>query len=253
MWRGIGGAVKIWLQSVLLASVVSGSVAAQEAEFKLAIPDALEASGFMQFLVPRFSLKTSVRITRVTEEDAAQMQLGDAGTAVFVGLGRTWRLDHDGDARAERFLDWLTSDIGVRTIESFVSEEGQAFTAPQVEEVTEAAAVFEGDAALGETLSLKVCGRCHVVSERNRMKGMGSTPSFALMRTFEDWETRFATFHELKPHPAFTQIEGISEAFDPSRPPPIVPVMMTLEDLDAILAYVAGIEPADLGAPLQFQ
>ncbi len=38
--------------------------------------------------------------------------------------------------------------------------------------------------------------------------------------------------------------------FDESRPSPIVPLRITLDDLDAILAYVATIEPAQLsGAP----
>jgi hypothetical protein len=32
-----------------------------------------------------------------------------------------------------------------------------------------------------------------------------------------------------------------------------VPVEMTLEDLEAILAFVSRIPPADLGAPIQYQ
>ncbi len=245
--------MKTVFHSILLGVICAQSLSAQEADLKLAVPQALEDAGFMQFLVPRFSLKTSIRISRVAEEDAAQMQFGTTGTAVFSGLGQTWHLTHDGDARAVRFLDWLESDIGVRTIESYQSPDGEVFTVPTVEVAAAPETVFDGDAVLGETLSLDKCGRCHVVNDTNRMKGMGSTPSFALMRTFEDWETRFATFHELKPHPSFTQVEGVTEPFDPTRPPPIVPVLMTLDDLDAILAYVADIEPADLGAPLQFQ
>ena len=245
--------LKILVQSLLVALFCAGAATAEEAPLKLAIPQELNDAGFMQFLLPRFSLKTSIRIARVPTGEAAQMQFGPAGAPVFEGLGQIWHLQHDGDARAQRFEDWLTSEIGVRTIESFAGGDGSKFTAPTVMVVAEADTVFEGDASLGETLSLQKCGRCHVINDSNRMKGMGSTPSFALMRTFEDWETRFSTFHELRPHPSFTQLEGVSEAFDPSRPPPIVPVTITLGDLDAILAYVAGIEPADLGAALQFQ
>ncbi len=245
--------MKKLIQSILVAMVCARAVTAEEAELKLAVPGALEDAGFMQFLVPRFSLKTSIRIARVPEGDVAQMKFGTSGTPVFEGLGQIWHLTHDGDARAQRFEDWLLSDIGLRTIESFAMADGSGFTTPSVEAEVAEETVFLGDPQLGETISLQKCGRCHVINDSNRMKGMGSTPSFALMRTFEDWETRFATFHELKPHPSFTQIEGVSEAFDPARPPPIVPVTMTLGDLDAILAYVAGIEPADLGAPLQFQ
>lgn len=245
--------MRIFTLAILLVCAVARTGMAQEADLKLAVPAALEETGFMQFLVPRFSLKTSVRITRVTEGSEAQMQLGTSGTPVFEGLGQSWALSHDGDARAVRFVDWLTSDIGQRTIESFAAADGTTFSLPTEEEVVETATVFEGDAVLGETLSLEKCGRCHVINDTNRMNAIGSTPSFALMRTFADWETRFATFHFLKPHPSFTQVEGVTEAFDPASPPPIVPVQITLDDLEAILAYVSGIKPADLGAPLQFQ
>jgi mono/diheme cytochrome c family protein len=245
--------VKTLIPLLVLAFIWAGAPKAEEADLRLAVPQALEDAGFMQFLVPRFSLKTGLRITRVAEDEAAQMRFGDSGTAVFEGLGRSWHLDHVGDDRAERFLDWLTSDIGLRTIESFSGADGATFRGPKVEVAAVEPTKFEGDVGLGETLSLEKCGRCHVVNESNRMTGIGSTPSFALMRTFADWEARFATFHMLKPHPSFTLIEGITEGFDPSLPPPIVPVTMTLDDLDAILAYVSRIEPADLGAPLQFQ
>ena len=40
--------------------------------------------------------------------------------------------------------------------------------------------------APGEKLSYIDCGRCHVIGERNRMGGIGSTPGFAVNRT---WET----------------------------------------------------------------
>ena len=235
--------------SVLLAC----GAAAQENNLRLAVPEALQASGFMQFLLPRFSLKTGVRIDRNAAAGDADMAFGPEGTAVFVGLGQTWHLSHGGDARAERFLDWLQSDVGIRTIESYAAPQGDGFSAPKEEVAVVEAVTLDGDVKAGEALSLSLCGRCHVVNETNRMKGMGSTPSFALMRSFTDWHTRFATFHELKPHPSFTQIEGVTAPFDESRPPPMVPMAMTPQDLDAILAYVSGIAPADLGAPLKHQ
>ena len=82
---------------------------------------------------------------------------------------------------------------------------------------------------------------------------MGSTPSFPLLRTFSDWDERFESFYVLKPHAAFTQIEGVTPPFDIERPSPIVPMEITLEDLEAITAYVAIIAPADLGAPIKSQ
>ena len=97
------------------------------------------------------------------------------------------------------------------------------------------------------------CVRCHVISEDTRMTSIDSTPSFFLLRAFDDWEYRFQVFYILNPHPAFTQVEGVTEPFPISRPSPIVPVEMTVDEVEAIVAYVAGLEPADLGAPLQHQ
>jgi hypothetical protein len=90
-----------------------------------------------------------------------------------------------------------------------------------------------------------------VVSDKNRMNSIGSTPSFAVLRTLRDWEDRFQAFYVLKPHPAFTQIEDVTEPFDPTRPSPIAAVEMTLDDLENIMAFVQGIAPADLGRPVQ--
>ena len=102
----------------------------------------------------------------------------------------------------------------------------------------------------GEKISLFHCGRCHVVNHRNRMNAIGSTPSFALMRSFADWEARFRAFYTLKPHPAFTQITDVTAPFDEKLPSPIAPVEMTLEEIETMLVFVEGIEPANLGAPL---
>ena len=92
-----------------------------------------------------------------------------------------------------------------------------------------------------------------MIGQINRLDGIGSTPSFAVLRALGDWDARFQSFYTLRPHPAFTQVEDVTEPFDPQRPPPIAPLEMTLDDLNEILAYVEAIEAADLGAPLQFQ
>ena len=236
-----------------VALICSGGLAAEEGALRLAVPQALAEAGIVQYIAPRFSLKTSVRIMQVPEGEAAQMRFGVQGTPVFEGQGQRWSLAHDGDAGAVRFLDWLQSDIGKNTIESFTAADGTTFSAHLTEQEQVAVAVYEGDTLKGEALSLQHCGRCHVVNEKNRMNGIGSTPSFRLLRALPNWDTRFATFHLLSPHPSFTQIAEVSAPFDPARPPPIAPMEMTLADLEAILAYVSVIEPADLGAPLQLQ
>lgn len=245
--------MKVFGTLIALCIILSSSVYAEDEPLRLAVPEALESSGFAQFVVPRFSLKTSIRITRVAPGDAAQMNFARDGEIVFVGLGEQWGFSHNGDPRAERFLTWLKSDVGKRTIESFTAPDGTAFSTEVAAVAVEAEITFEGDAAAGEELSLSMCGRCHVINHKNRMNGVGSTPSFGVLRALPNWDTRFATFHLLNPHPSFTQIENVTEPFDPTLPPPIVPLTMTLDDLEAILAYVAEIEAADLGAPVQSQ
>ena len=106
---------------------------------------------------------------------------------------------------------------------------------------------------MGAKFALELCGRCHVVGEVNRKKGLGSTPSFGALKALQDWENRFYMFYMLNPHPSFTQIEDVTEPFDATRPSPIVPLELTVEILDSIISYVGEIPPADLGGEIQFQ
>ena len=89
------------------------------------------------------------------------------------------------------------------------------------------------------------CPCCHAVSDATRMNAMASTPSFAVLRAMADWDRRFQTFYILNPHPAFTQIQDVTEPFPIDRPSPIAPMEITIDDLQAILAYVAGVPPAE--------
>lgn len=107
------------------------------------------------------------------------------------------------------------------------------------------------DYAPGEKLTLFNCGRCHVVNEKNKYGGIGSTPSFGAMRNLDDWETRFDVFFTLAPHPAFTQVEGVTEPFPVDRPSPIHPLTLTLEEIDTIKEFTRTIPPKDLGAPVR--
>lgn len=233
------------------------SAVAQDNSLRLAIPEPLSATGFMDYLLPRFSLKHATRVERLPAGAEADVIFTNTptGPAVFTGPDATWYLDTRNDTDAAlKFTHWITSDIGGRTITGFQPEGVALYQLPQPEEAQIArVAINPALAAAGADLALAHCGRCHVVSEANRMKAIGSTPSFALLRTFDDWDIRFQTFYVLKPHPAFTQITDVTDAFDPSRPSPIVALEISVDDLDAIIAYVATIEPADLGAALQFQ
>ena len=106
------------------------------------------------------------------------------------------------------------------------------------------------DYAPGEKLTMFNCGRCHKVSEKDRMGGIGSTPSFAVIRTWENWEEKMKAFWTYRPHPVFTQIEGITDPFPPNRPANVHPISLTLKEIDIIVEYARTIEPADLGPDL---
>ena len=234
----------------LLAS--ASPVAAQEGPLGLAAPEPVAASGLLQYVLPRFSLKTGLRV--VADPGGDMVLTEDApGTPVFAGGGKTWHLRLGADPRGARFLDWLTSDIGKRTVDSFQRDGVQPFSSDVGGEVEEVAMVITGDAVRGAELSRVQCARCHVIGSDDRNKGIGSTPSFAVLRSLSDWDERFQTFYVRNPHPAFTQVDGVTEPFDITRPSPVEPVRVSADDIDAILAFVAAMTAADLGAPLHLQ
>lgn len=226
-------------------------VQAQERDFTLSADPQIVQSGLLQHLLPRFALKHGVRVTQVDAGGA--VVIGTEGVPAFTGLGTVWHLAAEDRAGPQMFVDWMLSDIGKRTVAGFAPDGDALFSGEVAVAVVIPEPTFDGDAVKGEALSLLHCGRCHVINERNRMDGMGQTPSFALMRTFDDWQNRYNTFYVLNPHPSFTQVVDITPPFPANLPPAIVPVEITQDELAHILAYVATIEPADLGAPLQHQ
>lgn len=226
---------------------------AQENTVTLTVPDALADAGLWKHILPRFTLKTRVQVT-LAPEGTLRLLPGETGPDALAAGDVVLALSAPQDPAAERFADWLVSDVGRNTIDSYAEAAGEPdFAAPDPTAGARREIVYSGDAVSGETLSLALCGRCHVVNETNRMSGLGSTPSFGLLRSFPDWASRFEGFFALNPHGAFTQIDGVTPPFPIDRPSPISPVEMTLDDLDAILAYVQQVIPADLGAPIQHQ
>ena len=243
-------------QILLLAlAILPLRAAAQDDRMvRLYAPDALVATGVMDYILPRFSLKTQIRVTLVETPDAADIVLDDEGRALFEGE-RTWHMqvlssDH---AATDRFADWLTGDIGRSTVLAFEVDGKPVFTEAAPPEREVAAIAFDGDPKLGHEVSVAKCTRCHAVDDTTRSAGIGSTPSFGVLRALPDWEQRFAAFYALNPHPAFTIIHEVTPPFDESRPSPIVPIDLTLDEVEAVLAYVAGMQAADLGAPLAHQ
>jgi len=240
---------------IILACLLAPNVALpQEAGFGLTSPAALQDSGFLRFLLPRFSLKTGIHVALGVNNPEAIISTDD-GVPLMEGLGQVFYVqipeaDSPRAQKAKRFAAWLDSDIGRRAIAQFTLEGAQVFTPIETLQAAAPASVFHGNAARGEAFALANCGRCHVIGDRNKMKGIGSTPSFPVLRSLNDWDARFSTFYARIPHPAIVQLEGVSKPFDPAFPPASQALRLTLDQLEDILTFVSTLQAADLGAPL---
>ncbi len=257
---------------IVLLAVCAGlagtPVRAAGKSFRLAAAGELVANGALRYLLPRFSLKTGVRIELVTLDEAPG---ADAALAAFTAPPEATEVvavfRHLGDGRrfslaiyptaarpqAERLRDWLISKIGLRAVGKFRPDGEPVYGEIPAAPVVEVAAAPTGDTARGGEIALGRCGRCHVIDDRNRFGGIDSTPSFGALRTLPHWRERFEAFWTLNPHPAFTQVVGVTEPFDRARPPPIAPLVLTQAEIDAILAFVIAMKPKDLGAALVVQ
>lgn len=218
-------------------------------------PDELVETGLVKFFAPRFSLKTQVKIDLVGDPAAADVVLGAQGRPIFHGLDQTWHVSAPsaGHPGTDRLVTWLASDVGLRTIHGFAPDGVTIFGPPEVKETVAVAVEVGEDAILGHEVSRTKCTRCHTVDDKTRMSGIGSTPSFSVLRSLPDWDIRFASFYVLNPHPSFTQIEDVTDPFPIDRPSPIAPIELTLDELEAILAYVESMTGANLGGDLIHQ
>ena len=228
---------------------------AHAAELKLAAPVEMVESGFLKHVLPRFKLKHRIAVTPVAPDESADLALmvGETGKRVFAAQdGTEFRLSILQDsAEAEKFLDWVLSAPGKGAIESFPRGGPPQYLTELPEIEVEAAPEITGDAALGSRLALVHCGRCHVVDKRNRMGGIGSTPSFSAMRGRPHWYDLFLTYWTQNPHPSFTEVIDVTEPFSETHVSHIAPVRITLEEIDAIIAFVETIKPKNLGRPVQ--
>jgi len=223
---------------------------AQEA-VTVSAPQVIVDTGLMKYLMPRFSLKTGIRLALVPE--AGAVVVGTQGTPIMQGLGAVWSVRHNDSPEAARFADWMSSEVGQRTIESYAPEGDALFAPAPVGAQKTSVSDFAGDPLLGLEISVLHCSRCHAVVPGKRYNSIGSTPSFFVLRTLRDWPERFSAFYALNPHPAFTQIADVTAPFPENRPSPIAPIEMTRTEIEAVLAYVAGLEAADLGNALAHQ
>ena len=70
-------------------------------------------------------------------------------------------------------------------------------------------AVADGNIYQGRILAETHCARCHVIGDFNKFGGIGSTPSFRLLRSLDDGMERFQTFYERRPHPVFVRVPDV--------------------------------------------
>lgn len=241
-----------------VAGIWAFAATAGDGPVRLAMPDALRELGFDKQLLPRFRFKTRIEVVAVAPGAPADMVLAvaaEGGRRVFSDAdGAVWRISTaGGDHSAEvgNFVDWLRSTSGKAAIEGFAPEGEPLFTTKVVARKVVVEDTVEGDTALGSRLALVHCGRCHVVDERNRMGGIGSTPSFAALRGRERWSDLFMTFWTANPHPSFTQVEGYTEPFPTERPVHVAPVEISMEEVEAITAFVGTMAAKDLGRPVE--
>ncbi|MDQ7080268.1 MAG: c-type cytochrome [Paracoccaceae bacterium] len=252
---------KLGILVLVLSALAGARLSAQAGRLVVAADPQLIESGFTAFVFPRFALKTGIAVSVHAigpGNDAASVRIvagSGQGLAVFEGFGRIYSLvmAEDAPAQATRFAAWMRSGVGGRTIAQFRLDGKQVFKPIEQALAAIQPTVFKGNAARGERLAYANCGRCHVIGARNRMKGIGSTPSFGALRALKDWQERFQTFYVRNPHPAVVQVADITMPFSAARPTPMHPVEITQDELHDILAFVAALEPADLGAPIRHQ
>lgn len=244
--------------AIFLVIFATTSVGAQDKLVFLNTPDNGDISALWRHVLPRFKLKTGIKVIPDSTKGADVVISPDQGG----GIGQRQLMVHANsnqvyfvelvtdNAYAIRFMDWLVSEIGQRTISGFQKDDKQIYYPVRRELSEQNVLKMTGDIVTGEELSIRKCGRCHVISERNKYGGIGSTPSFPALRTLKDWREKYSVFWTLNPHPSFTQIEGVTEPFDPAHPPHIYPILLTSKEVKNIGAYMETIAPADLGAPL---
>lgn len=242
------------LALVLALGWLAAAPGAETRQFTLTLAPEIVESGLARYLLPRFSLKTGLRVELVGQDADLEIAAGPrpGAAAVMTRGGTTFVLIRRRDnPAADRFAEWLLSEIGQRSLAAYVPPEGAPF-AGAAAAVSAAETVFEGDAARGRELALRHCARCHRVAP-GKGATLGSTPSFMALRALPDWDERIATWYVRNPHPSFMRIEGLSPAFTAASPPAIAPVLLTQAEAEAIQAYVASLAPARLGAPIEMR
>ena len=242
--------VVLWVSSLL---VIPTTALALSLSHQKAVP-----ADLVQYILPRFSLKTRVRFDRVQTSGDIQFSTEepDVGTAIFtlesgavVYVGTSVSFAEDPDYIA--LVNWLLSEPGRATIADFRQDGSQVAFPVEAAEAAPIEVVIVGDVDNGRQLSMNHCRRCHKVDRADKYAGIGNSPSFHAMRSFDDWYVRFSTFYAVSPHKALISVKGSGIEKDRNLIA-IAPIDLEISDINDIVAFVHSLTPLDLGKPIQF-
>ena len=244
---------------LLVASWLSALLISQPQAYALSLShDRAVPADLIQYIVPRFSLKTRIRFERVDFPGDIQFvtERPEGGTQVLqLVSGETVYIRAMGEAAQssdyQAFVDWLISDPGRATISDFQIDGQQVAIPAEAQEAAPVEIVIVGDLDRGQELSWNHCRRCHKVDRADKYAGIGNAPSFHAMRSFDDWYLRFSTFYTVSPHKALISVKG-SGIEQNRRLITIAPIDLQMSDINDIVAFVHSLTPLDLGKPIQF-
>ena len=241
--------IAFWLGALFVSQ---SQVSALSLSHDRAVP-----ADLIQYIVPRFSLKTRIRFDRV--DSAGDIQLvterPERGTQVLqLVSGEIVYIQAVGDAAQsadyQEFVEWLVSDPGRATIADFQIDGQQVAIPAKAREAAPIEIIIVGDPDHGQQLSWNHCRRCHKVDRADKYGGIGNAPSFHAMRSFDDWYLRFSTFYTVSPHKALISVKG--SGIETNRELiTIAPIDLQMSDINDIVAFVYSLTPLDLGKPIQ--
>ena len=244
---------------LITVACFSALMVGQSGAFALSLShDKVIPAELIQYVVPRFSLKTRIRFDRVDSVGDIQFVTDrpESGTQVLELIsGEMVYIRAMGEAAQSpeyrAFVDWLVSDPGRATIADFRIDGRQIAIPAEAKEAAPVEIVIVGDRDHGRELSWSHCRRCHKVDRADKYAGIGNAPSFHAMRSFDDWYLRFSTFYTVSPHKALISVKG--SGIEKNRELiTIAPIDLQMSDINDIVAFVHSLTPLDLGKPIQF-
>lgn len=161
--------------AMLAIVLMAGGVQAQEKEITLISDPELKTSGLWSYVLPRFKLKTGIKVHVVYGSGSLNSDVlmqRDGTTPVMVrGDGLEFRATlNRASQHGTRFMEWLVSEVGQRTISAFKVDEQQVFF-PAVVEVLEDSQPLKGNVLIGEETAIRKCGRCMLLVSGTNMAG----------------------------------------------------------------------------------